>query len=142
MRRLISLCLIFSMVVFALSCGESKKENVYSYPDEDSNDADTVTDATDSADDSDSTDPATDNDSDSGKKPGELYGECYPNKTCNEGLVCDEEHNICIKDPGNTEKPDDDSDNPNDPNDNDHDTNQQDNDIIVIDDTDTTPSRS
>ena len=36
---------------------------------------------------------------DSGRKQGELYGECYPNATCNKGLVCDEEDNICIKDP-------------------------------------------
>ena len=34
-----------------------------------------------------------------GRKQGELYGECYPNATCNKGLVCDEENNICIKDP-------------------------------------------
>ena len=33
------------------------------------------------------------------RKQGELYGECYPNATCNKGLVCDEENNICIKDP-------------------------------------------
>lgn len=29
---------------------------------------------------------------------GELYGECYLNETCNDGLVCDTEYNICIKD--------------------------------------------
>ena len=32
----------------------------------------------------------------SGKKQGELYGSCYPNKTCNEGLVCDEENDVCL----------------------------------------------
>jgi len=32
------------------------------------------------------------------RNQGELYGECYPNETCNEGLVCDTEYNICIKD--------------------------------------------
>ena len=37
---------------------------------------------------------------------GEIYGECYPNKTCNEGLVCDKDYNICIKDPDASEKPD------------------------------------
>ena len=36
-------------------------------------------------------------------KTGELGGECYPNKTCNEGLVCDEESNSCMKEPENTE---------------------------------------
>lgn len=33
----------------------------------------------------------------SGKKQGELYGNCFNNKTCNEGLTCDTEHNTCIK---------------------------------------------
>ena len=33
------------------------------------------------------------------RNQGELYGECYPNKTCNEGLICDEVNSICIKDP-------------------------------------------
>ena len=32
-------------------------------------------------------------------KRGELYGECYPDGTCNEGLVCDTEYNVCIEDP-------------------------------------------
>ena len=31
---------------------------------------------------------------------GELNGECYPNNTCNEGLSCDEENNICINESG------------------------------------------
>ena len=34
----------------------------------------------------------------SAAEPGELGGECYPNGTCNEGLICDEERNLCIKD--------------------------------------------
>ena len=38
---------------------------------------------------------------------GELNGVCYPNGTCNEGLVCDEENNLCIED---SENPVDDSD--------------------------------
>ena len=86
MKRFLSLCLILSALVFVLGCGESKKDNVYDYPDEDSAD------------------------DDSDRKPGELYGECYPNKTCNEGLVCDKDNNICIKDPGNIEEPADDTD--------------------------------
>ena len=28
---------------------------------------------------------------------GELNGECYPNKTCDEGLTCDKENNTCIE---------------------------------------------
>ncbi|MBR4532047.1 DUF1566 domain-containing protein [bacterium] len=43
----------------------------------------------------------------SGKKQGELYGACYPNKTCNEGLVCDEENDVCLPD-GNDSDADDD----------------------------------
>ena len=27
---------------------------------------------------------------------GELGGECYGNKTCNEGLICDKENNSCV----------------------------------------------
>ena len=54
---------------------------------------------------------------------GKLGSECYPNKTCDEGLLCDKERNICVEDPenpindsdktdsGNPEKPDSDSDN-------------------------------
>ena len=54
---------------------------------------------------------------------GKLGGECYPNKTCDEGLRCDTDSNICVEDPenpindsdktdsGNPEKPDSDSDN-------------------------------
>ena len=35
------------------------------------------------------------------RETGSLYGECYPDKTCSEDLVCDEENNVCIKNPGN-----------------------------------------
>jgi len=92
MKKFFYFCAVLTLLVFVLGCGESKKENVYDYPDEDLTDADTA---------DDSEEPA--------KKQGELGGECYPNKTCNEGLVCDD-NNICIKDPGNTEEPDDDAD--------------------------------
>ena len=30
---------------------------------------------------------------------GELGGECYPNKTCDEGLTCDKENNTCVEEP-------------------------------------------
>lgn len=55
----------------------------------------------------------------SNRKQGEIYGECYPNNTCNDGLVCDTENNVCIKGntadgdaeiPDDTETPDADSD--------------------------------
>ena len=90
MKRFFLLCLILSALVFAVSCGGSKKENGYDYPDEDSADADTA---------DDSEEPAI--------KQGELGGECYPNKTCNDGLVCDKENNTCIKDITEQEKDDD-----------------------------------
>ena len=32
---------------------------------------------------------------------GKLGGECYPNETCDEGLLCDTENNICVEDPEN-----------------------------------------
>ena len=50
-----------------------------------------------------------DNTSDSGKT-GKEGGECYKNKTCNEGLVCDEESNLCVKDNGSSEDPNEDND--------------------------------
>ena len=43
-----------------------------------------------------------------GKKQGELYGSCYPNKTCNEGLTCDEENDVCL--PANSDEDSDDHD--------------------------------
>lgn len=56
--------------------------------------------------------------SSSGKKQGELYGACYPNKTCNDGLTCDEENDVCLPDGADNDS-DDDSDvnDPTDPND-------------------------
>ena len=38
---------------------------------------------------------------------GKLGSECYPNKTCDEGLICDKEKNLCIED---SENPTDGSD--------------------------------
>jgi len=72
-------------------------------------DSDTMPDSGDSSDDYDTTDSSNDSnnsqddsDADQGRKQGELYGECYPNETCNQGLICDIENNICIKDTSNT----------------------------------------
>ena len=47
-----------------------------------------------------------DNGNDSGREMGSLYGECYPNETCNKGLECDVENNICLKESENSENPD------------------------------------
>lgn len=67
--------------------------------------------------------PANESGGDSVSNFGKLGQECYPNETCDKGLICDTESNICIEDPenpindsdktdsGNPEKPDSDSDN-------------------------------
>ncbi|MBR6421112.1 DUF1566 domain-containing protein [bacterium] len=97
---------------FAVSCGSSGNSGNRDNTDT----GETVTDE-DSADSefNDTTSEEPDNE-ETDRKQGELYGECYPNATCNKGLVCDEENNICIKDPnGNNsdndvEETDDDSD--------------------------------
>ena len=80
---------------FAVSCGSSGNSG----NSDNSDTGETVTDG-DSADSGqgDTTPEQPDNE-ETGRKQGELYGECYPNATCNKGLVCDEENNICIKDP-------------------------------------------
>ena len=41
------------------------------------------------------------NGNDSGREIGSLYGECYGNGTCNEGLVCEIEDNVCVRDSNN-----------------------------------------
>ncbi len=85
----------FFTLFFAVSCGSSGNSG-----NKDNTDTgETVTDE-DSADSGqgDTTPEEPDNE-DSGRKQGELYGECYPNATCNQGLICDEENNVCIKDP-------------------------------------------
>jgi len=52
---------------------------------------------------------------------GKLGGECYPNETCDKGLICDTENNVCVEDPDNPT--DTGSDKPGDQNNhNDHDT--------------------
>lgn len=45
------------------------------------------------------------NGNDSGRETGSLYGECYPNETCNKGLECDVENNICVKETEKSEEP-------------------------------------
>ena len=64
-------------------------------------------------------------DKDSISNFGKLGGECYPNKTCDKGLICDKENNVCVEDqgtqtdtgsdkPGNLENPDEQNNNQND----------------------------
>ena len=91
---------------FAVSCGNSGSSG-----NKDNTDTgETVTDS-DTADSGhgDTTPEQPDNE-DPGRKQGELYGECYPNATCNKGLVCDEENNVCIKDPAGNNSDNDVSD--------------------------------
>ena len=90
---------------------------------------------------------------------GKLGSECYPNKTCDEGLICDEENNVCVEDSENPihdsdaslEQTDDNADTSSEQNDNDSgDTNPDDTDSTpdndadsgdsAPDDTDSTPN--
>ena len=93
MKNFFALFAVFTALIFVISCGESSKTG------DNTDTGETVTDG-DSADSGqgDATPEQPDNE-ETGRKQGELYGECYPNATCNKGLVCDEENNICIKDP-------------------------------------------
>ena len=54
-----------------------------------------------------------DNGNDSGRETGSLYGECYPNETCDKGLECDVENNVCLKEtePSNSDESDSESEN-------------------------------
>ena len=47
-----------------------------------------------------------DDKTDSDRPEGSLYGKCYQNKTCNKGLECDTENNICIKESEKSENED------------------------------------
>ncbi|MBP5202545.1 hypothetical protein J6253_07385 [bacterium] len=70
---------------------------------------------------------------------GKLGEECYPNETCDEGLKCDTENNICVEENTNHS---DDSDTPSEPNDDDRPDSSNpadDNDTESSDDADTTP---
>ena len=86
------LCLLFvfcSLFVFA-GCGsdlndDKKNDSETTHDESNINDAEEVVD----------NEADTENqDADQGRKQGELYGECYPNETCNKGLICDIENNI------------------------------------------------
>lgn len=112
-------CLILAVcsMFFALSCGSSgNTENKGNNDNKDNTDSgETVTDEDSDTAASEPDDTASEqpDNEDPGRKQGELYGECYPNATCNKGLVCDEENNICIKDPaGSGNDSDNDVDDP------------------------------
>ena len=74
---------------------------------------------------------------------GKLGSECYPNKTCDEGLICDKEKNLCIEDSENptdgsdtsSEQTNDDADTMSEQNDDDK-TPTTDSDQELIDDSD------
>ena len=123
MKRSKILAAVLVFLLFA-GCGSSKNDNQHENQDltdtvteEDTDTVDIEPADADSDGDSDSmpepdndnadTQPDDDADSDHGRKQGELYGECYPDDTCNAGLTCDIENNICIRD---NSTPDDDAD--------------------------------
>ena len=90
-------CFALFTLFFAVSCGSSgNNENK-----DNTDTGETVTNEDSGTADSEpgDTTPEQHDNEETGRKQGELYGECYPNATCNKGLVCDEENNICIKDP-------------------------------------------
>ena len=66
------------------------------------------------------------------RESGTIYGNCYPDGTCNEGLVCDTENNVCIRDKQQTS----DSDNTEPLSDNDPDSNPTTDDGDSADDSD------
>ncbi|MBO4712010.1 hypothetical protein J5681_08900, partial [bacterium] len=69
---------------------------------------------------------------------GELGSECYPNKTCDEGLTCDKENNTCVEEPKNTND-DDETDTMSEYNEDKTDTAlENDEDAPILDDSDST----
>lgn len=99
MKRFLAVFALFTALIFVVSCGGSLKSNKTS-DSTDTGETETDEDSADSE--SDDTASEQSDNEDPGRKQGELYGECYPNATCNKGLVCDEENNICIKDPNDS----------------------------------------
>ena len=72
MRKLFSFFAVLTVLLFMLACGESKKENIYEYPDEDSTqvDSDKVNDSEKPASDADNPEEP-DEDSDEPQEPDE-----------------------------------------------------------------------
>ena len=141
MKKFFVFFALFTVLIFVISCGESSKTG------DNTDTGETVTDG-DSADSGqgDTTPEEPDNE-ETGRKQGELYGECYPNATCNKGLVCDEENNVCIKDPNSGNDSDNDVEETGDDNDSDTETPESeepdgDSDTSDSDDADTSDSQS
>ena len=126
MKRFYFILLLFSTMFFAVSCSGSEDDeldteantsvgalNGECYPNKTCNDgfvcdpeknicieeSEEPLDNSDKADSDESEDSDTASEANAGV--GELNGECYPNKTCNDGFVCDPEKNICIEEPEN-----------------------------------------
>ena len=116
MKRIFVIFAVFAAMFLIISCGDVGEVNV--------GDINVGTGTNDQG----NSDSST-----SDKKQGELYGECYPNKTCNEGLVCDEENNTCIKKTGSSENSDEDQESAPEQNNNDADETTPDNDDPVSD---------
>ena len=124
MKKLFVCFAVFTALIFMISCGDIGEVNV--------GDINVGTGTNDQG----NSDSGT-----SDKKQGELYGECYPNKTCDEGLACEEESNTCIKKTGSSENNDEDQAAP-EQNDNDADTVSEQNDGDSDNDTDSGESTS
>ena len=75
-----------------------------------------------------------DNGNDSGRDRGSLYGECYSDETCDDGLECDVDNNICLKKSDENNNPDTMPDESSENNDNSNTMSEQDNDNVEIND--------
>jgi len=105
MKKFFAVFALFALF-FAVSCGSSgNNENK-----DNTDTGETVTDEDTADSGQGDTTPEQPDNEEPGRKQGELYGECYPNATCNKGLVCDEENNVCIKDPNSDDTDSDVSD--------------------------------
>ncbi|MBR6244916.1 DUF1566 domain-containing protein [bacterium] len=92
MKRCGSIFALFLMFFAVSACDNGLKFN---NPNDKNSDAYQGGDADSEGTDDDAERPA-------GREQGGLYGECYPDNTCNEGLECDVLNNICKKDTGDS----------------------------------------
>lgn len=90
MRKFFACFAVFAAMIMSVSCDDGVKLNNLNDPDNQSAQSDV----------------------------GKLGGECYPNQTCNEGLICNTESNNCVEDPENPVDGSDTSSEQNDNNDN------------------------
>lgn len=114
MKKICFILIIFSLFVFA-GCGDSKKENRNETPDSeatvtDDDSVDTDTDEGEEDEENEEDEEIDEEKTDPEKKRGTLGGRCYQNGTCNIGLVCDTDNDICIKkkEEPSDDEPDDD----------------------------------